>query len=89
VSNPAGTAISEAAALALYGGPREFTLRGLWPSEYALWIGDRPRTVHYVRVDPGESVQVLLSPDRGVVAVRDSGGTVTVAPGVDGAGVAP
>jgi prepilin-type N-terminal cleavage/methylation domain-containing protein len=84
VSNAAGTAISSAATVSLFNGPRELTLRALWPTDYALWTGARPGALASVTVPPGGAVDVLLSLDRGVVALRDASGTVTVAPAVAG-----
>jgi prepilin-type N-terminal cleavage/methylation domain-containing protein len=80
VSNAAGTAISSAATVSLFSGPRELTLRALWPTDYALWSGSRPGSLASVTVPPGGTVDVLLSLSRGVVAVRTADGTVTVAP---------
>jgi prepilin-type N-terminal cleavage/methylation domain-containing protein len=80
VSNAAGTAISGPAVVSLFDGPRELSLRALWPSDYALWTGARPGALTSVTLPPGGTVDVLLSLDGGVVAVRDADGTVSVAP---------
>jgi prepilin-type N-terminal cleavage/methylation domain-containing protein len=81
VSNPAGTAISGAATVSLFNGPRELTLRALWPTDYAVWTGARPGALVSVSVPPGGTVDVLLSLHGGVVAVRDADGTVTAPTG--------
>jgi prepilin-type N-terminal cleavage/methylation domain-containing protein len=81
VANPAGTAISGPATVSLFNGPRELTLRALWPSDYAVWTGARPGALASVTVPPGGTVDLLVSLHGGVVAVRDADGTVTARTG--------
>ncbi|GIG36864.1 prepilin-type N-terminal cleavage/methylation domain-containing protein [Cellulomonas pakistanensis] len=76
-----GIAISGVATVSLFEGPREFTLRALWPADYVVWVGPRPGALVPVTLEPGRTVDLLLSVDGGVVAVRDADGVVTVVDG--------
>lgn len=81
VVGPDGPAFSAPVTVSLFDGPRELELRALWPADYAIWVGSRPGALASVTLPPGGTVDVLLSADGGVVAVRDADGVVTVADG--------
>jgi len=72
---------SQHAVVSLFQDTREFTLRALWPADYALWLGSRPGSLATVSLPPGGTVDVALSVTGEVLAVRGADGVVTIARG--------